>query len=52
MKAIDCTLDFILYARENGITLVIFPRYCSHLLRSLDAGVMRSFNFLAPEFGI
>ena len=39
-----CTLDYILYARENGITLVTFPHYCSHLLKPLDVGVMGPFK--------
>jgi hypothetical protein len=30
-----CTLDSILYARENGITLVTFPPNCSHQLQPL-----------------
>ena len=38
-----CTLDSILYARENGITLANFPPHCSHRLQPLDVGVMRPF---------
>ena len=34
------TLDSILYARENGVTLVTFPPHCSHRLQPLDVGVM------------
>lgn len=34
------TLDSILYARENSITLVTFLPYCSHRLQPLDVGVM------------
>ena len=33
-----CTLDSILNARENGITLVTFPHHCSHQLQPLDVG--------------
>ena len=39
-----CTLDSILYARENGIALVNFPPHCSHRLQTLDVGVMRPFT--------
>jgi hypothetical protein len=39
-----CTLDSILYARENGITLVTCPPTCSHRLQPLDVGVMVSFT--------
>ena len=39
-----CTLDSILYARENGITLVTFPPNCSHRLQPLDVGLMVPFK--------
>jgi hypothetical protein len=39
-----CTLDSILYARENGITPVTFPPHCSHQLQPLDIGVMGPFK--------
>jgi len=41
---VRCTLDSILYASENGIILVTFPPYCSHLLQPLEAGVMGLFK--------
>ena len=39
-----CTLDSILHARENGITLDTFPPHCSHPLQPLDVGVMGPFK--------
>jgi len=39
-----CPLDSILYARENGITLVTFPLHCSDRLQPLDVGVMGPFK--------
>ena len=39
-----CTRDSVLYARENGITLVTCPSTCSHRLQPLDVGVMVSFK--------
>jgi hypothetical protein len=39
-----CTLDTILYARENGIHLITFPTHCSHQLQPLDVGVMGPFK--------
>jgi hypothetical protein len=41
---IHCTLDSILYASENGIILVTFPPYCSHLLQPLEVGVIGPFK--------
>ena len=38
-----CSLDSILYARENGITLANFPPHCSHRLQPPDVGVMGPF---------
>jgi len=38
------SLDSILYARENAITLVIFPPRCSHKLQPLGVEVMRPFK--------
>ena len=40
----NCNLDSILYARENGITLVTFPPHCSHQLQPLDVGVLGPFK--------
>ena len=42
---IYCNLDSILYARGNGITLVIFLPRCSHRLQLLDVGVRRSIKY-------
>ena len=39
-----CTLDSILYARENCITLVTFPSHCCHRLQPLDVGVLGPFK--------
>lgn len=39
-----CTLDAIIYARENGIVLVTFPPHCTHRLQPLDVGVMGPFK--------
>jgi len=39
-----CTLDSILHARENCITLVTFPPHCFHQLQPLDVGVMGPFK--------
>jgi hypothetical protein len=39
-----CTLDSVLYARENGIALVTFPPHCSHRLQILDVEVMGPFK--------
>jgi hypothetical protein len=39
-----CTLDSLLYAIENAITLVNFPPRCSYRLQPLDVGVMRPFK--------
>ena len=38
------TLDSVLYARENRITLVTFPPHCSHQLQPLDVGMMGPFK--------
>jgi len=38
------TLDSILYARENAIILVIFPRRSSHQLQPLCVGLMGLFK--------
>jgi hypothetical protein len=39
-----CTLDPILCARGNGITLATYPPHCSHRLQPLDVGVMGPFK--------
>ena len=39
-----CTFYSILYARQNGVTLVTFPPRCSRRLQPLDVGVMGPFN--------
>lgn len=39
-----CTLDAIMFARENGIVLVTFPPHCTHRLQPLDVGVMGPFK--------
>ena len=39
-----CTFYSILYARQNGITLVTLPPRCSHRLQPLDIGVMGPFK--------
>ena len=39
-----CSLDAILFARENGIVLVTFPPHCSHRLQPLDVGILGPFK--------
>lgn len=39
-----CSLEAVLYARENGITFVTFPPHCSHKLQPLDVGVLGPFK--------
>ena len=39
-----CTLDAIMFARENGIVLVTFPPHCTHRLQPLDVCVMGPFK--------
>jgi len=41
---IHCILDSILKASENGIILVTFPPYGSHLLQPLEVGAMGPFK--------
>jgi hypothetical protein len=41
---IHCTLESILNASENGIILVTFPPYGSHLLQPLEVGAMGPFK--------
>lgn len=39
-----CTLDAVMYAKDNGMVLVTFPLHCSHRLQPLDVGVMGPFK--------
>jgi hypothetical protein len=39
-----CTLDSIIYAKQNAITLVALPHRFSHRIQPLDVGVMRPFK--------
>lgn len=39
-----CTLNSVMYARDNGIVLVTFPPHCSHKLQPLDVGVLGPFK--------
>lgn len=39
-----CTLDAVLFAKDNGIVLVTFPPHCSHRLQPLDVGVLGPFK--------
>lgn len=39
-----CTLDAVLYCRQNGIVLCTFPPHCTHRLQPLDVSVMGPFK--------
>jgi hypothetical protein len=39
-----CTLDGIMYSRDNGIVLCTFPPHCTHKLQPLDVGVLGPFK--------
>lgn len=39
-----CTLDSVLFARDNGMVFVTFPPHCSHRLQPLDVSVLGPFK--------
>ncbi|XP_046667355.1 uncharacterized protein LOC124359039 [Homalodisca vitripennis] len=39
-----CTLDAILYARDNGICIVTIPPHCSHRVQPLDVSILGPFK--------
>ncbi|KAJ8955083.1 hypothetical protein NQ314_006964 [Rhamnusium bicolor] len=39
-----CSLEAILFAKNNGIALLTFPPHCSHRLQPLDVGVLGPFK--------
>lgn len=39
-----CTLDAVMYAKDNGMVLVTLPPHCSHRLQPLDVGVLGPFK--------
>lgn len=39
-----CTLDAVVYAKDNGMVIVTFPPHCSHRLQPLDVGVLGPFK--------
>ncbi|KAG8261880.1 hypothetical protein J6590_108842 [Homalodisca vitripennis] len=39
-----CTLDAVVYAKDNDMVLVTFPPHCSHRLQPLDVGVLGPFK--------
>lgn len=39
-----CTIDSVLFARDNGIVFVTFPPHCSHRMQPLDVSVLGPFK--------
>lgn len=39
-----CSLEAVIYAKENGIIIVTFPPHCTHRLQPLDVSVMGPFK--------
>ncbi|KAJ8910823.1 hypothetical protein NQ315_004683, partial [Exocentrus adspersus] len=39
-----CSLEAVIYAKENGIVMVTFPPHCTHQLQPLDVSVMGPFK--------
>lgn len=39
-----CSLDVIIFAKENGVIMVTFPPHCTHRLQPLDVSVMGPFK--------
>lgn len=39
-----CSLDAVIYAKEEGLVLLTIPPHCTHRLQPLDVSVMRSFK--------
>lgn len=39
-----CTLETVMFGRENGMVFLTFPPHCSHRLQPLDVGVFGPFK--------